>query len=96
MVVGGIQVIVDILNVVDRGIEKRILEVFEFEDVEFVEEIRKCMFVFEDIVKFDNRFIQRILCEVENNILVIVFKGIIEEVCKVIFSNMLKCMVEMI
>lgn len=95
-VVGGIQAIVDILNAVDRGTEKRILEALELEDVELVEEIRKRMFVFEDIVKLDNRSIQRILREVENNTLAIALKGTTEEVRKVIFSNMSKRMAEMI
>jgi len=95
-VVGGIQAIVDILNAVDRGTEKRILEALELEDVELVEEIRKRMFVFEDIVKLDSRSIQRILREVENNTLAIALKGTTEEVRKVIFSNMSKRMAEMI
>ncbi|WAM32100.1 flagellar motor switch protein FliG [Caldicellulosiruptor naganoensis] len=95
-VVGGIQAIVDILNAVDRGTEKRILEALELEDVELVEEIRKRMFVFEDIVKLDNRSIQRILREVENNTLAIALKGTTEEVRRVIFSNMSKRMAEMI
>ncbi|WAM33452.1 flagellar motor switch protein FliG [Caldicellulosiruptor morganii] len=95
-VVGGIQAIVDILNAVDRGTEKRILEALEIEDVELVEEIRKRMFVFEDIIKLDNRSIQRVLREVENNTLAIALKGTTEEVRKVIFSNMSKRMAEMI
>lgn len=54
------------------------------------------MFVFEDIVKLDNRSIQRVLREVENNTLAIALKGTTEEVRRVIFSNMSKRMAEMI
>ena len=47
---GGIESIVDILNSVDRGTEKYIMETLEIEDLDLVEEIKKRMFVFEDIL----------------------------------------------
>lgn len=93
---GGVQSIVDILNSVDRGTEKHIMETLEIEDTELAEEIRKRMFVFEDILNLDNRSIQRFLREVENNQLAVALKGATEEVQKVIFSNMSKRLVEMI
>lgn len=95
-IVGGVDSIVDILNTVDRGTEKHIMETLEIEDTDLAEEIRKRMFVFEDILSLDNRSIQRFLREVENNQLAVALKGATEEVQKLIFSNMSKRLVEMI
>ena len=93
---GGIQSIVDILNSVDRGTEKHIIETLEIEDTDLAEEIKKRMFVFDDIVTLDNRSIQRFLREIENNELALALKGASGEVQKVIFSNMSKRLAEMI
>ncbi len=93
---GGVQSIVNILNSVDRGTEKYIMETLEIEDTDLAEEIRKRMFVFEDILTLDNRSIQRFLRDVENNQLAIALKGATEEVQKIIFSNMSKRLSEMI
>ncbi|HHY90645.1 MAG TPA: flagellar motor switch protein FliG [Clostridiales bacterium] len=93
---GGIQTIVDLLNSVDRGTEKYIMETLEIEDVELAEEIKKRMFVFEDIVTLDSTSIQRFIREVDNNELAIALKGATEEVKEVIFKNMSKRMAEMI
>ncbi|MGE5613341.1 MAG: FliG C-terminal domain-containing protein, partial [Bacillota bacterium] len=84
------------LNSVDRGTEKYIMETLEIEDTDLAEEIRKRMFVFEDILTLDNRSIQRFLRDVENSQLAIALKGATEEVQKAIFSNMSKRMAEMI
>ena len=93
---GGVQSIVDILNSVDRGTEKYIMETLEIEDTDLAEEIKKRMFVFEDILSLDNRSIQRFLREVDNNQLAIALKGSTDEVQKLIFSNMSKRLTEMI
>ena len=93
---GGVQAIVDILNNVDRGTEKHIMETLEIEDIDLAEEIKKRMFVFEDILTLDNRSIQRFLREVDNNQLAIALKGATEEVQNVIYANMSKRMAEMI
>lgn len=93
---GGLQAIVDILNSVDRGTEKYILETLEIEDSDLAEEIRKRMFVFDDILQLDNRSIQRFLREVDNYQLAVALKGATEEVQNVIFSNMSKRLAEMI
>lgn len=92
---GGVQAIVDILNSVDRGTEKYIMETLEIEDTDLAEEIKKRMFVFEDILTMDNRFVQRFLREVDNNQLAIALKGTSEEVQNKIFSNMSKRLVDM-
>ncbi len=93
---GGVQSIVDILNSVDRGTEKYIMETLEIEDTDLAEAIKKRMFVFEDILTLDNRSIQRVLREVENSQLAIALKGSTEEVQKLIFSNISKRLAEMI
>jgi flagellar motor switch protein FliG len=93
---GGIQTVVNILNSVDRGTEKNIMETLEVEDTELAEEIKKRMFVFEDIVTLDNRSIQRFLREVENDVLATALKGANDEVASVIFNNMSKRLAEMI
>ncbi len=88
--VGGIQSIVDILNAVDRGTEKNILENLGKMDDVLMEEIKKRMFVFEDIVKLDSRSIQKILSEAESADLILALKGQTKDVTKVFFSNMSK------
>lgn len=93
---GGIQCIVDILNSVDRGTEKYILETLEIQNAELVEEIRKKMFVFEDIVNLDSVGIQRFIREVDNSELAVALKGATDEVKEMIFANMSKRMAEML
>ena len=93
---GGITSIVDILNSVDRGTEKFIMETLEIEDTDLAQEIKKRMFVFDDIIALDNRSIQRFLREVDNNQLALALKGSSEGVQKTIFGNMSKRMQDMI
>ncbi len=95
-IVGGIDSIVDILNTVDRGTEKHIMETLEIEEPELADEIRKKMFVFEDILSLDDRSIQRVLREVDNNELAVALKGSNEEVQNVIFNNLSKRLSTMI
>lgn len=85
--VGGIDSIVEIINLVDRGTEKNIMETLDMDDPELAEIIKKKMFVFEDILTLDNRSIQRILREVDNHELAIALKGSTQEVRDLIFSN---------
>ncbi|WP_042355955.1 flagellar motor switch protein FliG [Bacillus rubiinfantis] len=93
-VVGGIESIVAILNGVDRGTEKSILENLSHKDNNLVEEIKKRMFVFEDIISLDRRAIQRVIQEVENQDLMLALKAASPEVKKIIFENMSQRMVE--
>lgn len=86
--IGGIQSIVDILNASDRSTERHVLESLETRNSDLVDEIRRKMFVFEDIVKLDKRAIQRVLKEVENSDLTIAMKNATPEVMKMIFDNM--------
>ncbi len=87
-IVGGVDSIVDILNTVDRGTEKHIMESLEIEDPELADEIRKKMFVFEDILSLDDRSVQRVLRDVDNNELAVALKGANEDVQNLIFSNL--------
>ena len=91
---GGIAAIVQILNGVDRGTERTILDSLEIQDPELAEEIKKRMFVFEDIVNIDNRSIQRIIRDIENADLQLALKVASEEVRDAIFKNMSKRMAE--
>lgn len=94
--VGGIDAIVKIINSLDRGSEKNILESLDVHDSELAEEIRKRLFVFEDIAKLTNQVVQRIMKEISNQDLAIALKLATEDVTKVIFNNMSKRMQEMI
>lgn len=91
---GGITSVVSILNGVDRGTERTILDSLEIQDPELAEEIKKRMFVFEDIVNIDDRSIQRIIRDIENADLQLALKVASEEVRESIFKNMSKRMAE--
>ncbi|TAH67486.1 MAG: flagellar motor switch protein FliG [Anaerolineaceae bacterium] len=95
-IVGGVDSIVEILNTVDRGTEKHIMETLEIEEPELADEIRRKMFVFEDILSLDDKSIQRVLREVDNNELAVALKGAVEEVQNVIFNNLSKRLAAMI
>jgi flagellar motor switch protein FliG len=87
---GGVENIVEILNLVDRSTEKKIIEALEEEDAELAEEIKKRMFVFEDIVLLDDRAIQKVLREVDTAELAKALRGVEAEVQDKIFRNMSK------
>jgi flagellar motor switch protein FliG len=93
---GGIDSLVNILNSVDRGTERHLLESLEETDAELVEEIRKRMFVFEDLVKLGNQAIQRILKEIDNRDLAVALKGSSAEVSSMVFKNISTRLQEMI
>lgn len=85
---GGVEAIVKVLSKVDRGTEKAILSELEIENSELVEEIKKRMFVFEDIVYLDTRSIQRVIREIEDSDLTYALKVASEEVKNVLYRNM--------
>ncbi|WP_353892100.1 flagellar motor switch protein FliG [Proteinivorax hydrogeniformans] len=93
---GGIDVIVDIINKVDRGTEKSIFENLEIEDPELTEEIRRKMFVFEDVINLDDQSIQRVVREVTNQELSMALKVASDEVSEKVFKNMSKRQAAMI
>ena len=87
---GGVESIVEILNLVDRSSEKSIIEALEDEDPDLAEEIKKRMFVFEDIVMLDDRSIQKVLREVDGQELAKALKSVDAEVQDKIYRNMSK------
>jgi flagellar motor switch protein FliG len=91
---GGIEAVVEVLNQVDRSTERTILDALEIQDPELAEEIKKRMFVFEDIVTLDNRAIQRVIREVDNNDLMLALKVASDEVKEIVFRNMSTRMAE--
>lgn len=95
-IIGGVDAVVEILNTVDRGTEKHIMENLEIEEPELADEIRKKMFVFEDILLLDDRAIQRVLRDVENSDLAVALKGANEQVQNAIFNNLSKRLAAMI
>lgn len=93
---GGIEAAVDILNSVDRATEKTIIDALEEEDPELAEEIRKRMFIFEDIVTLDDRAIQLVIREVDSKDLALALKTVSEEVSSRLYKNMSKRASEML
>jgi flagellar motor switch protein FliG len=86
--VGGVKSLVDVINCVDRQTEKMILESLTENSPEIAEEVKKMMFVFEDITTLDDASIQKVLREVEIKELGLALKGVGEEVQTRIFKNM--------
>ncbi|WP_409294380.1 flagellar motor switch protein FliG [Peribacillus sp. SCS-26] len=91
---GGVEAVVEVLNGVDRATERTILDALEIQDPELAEEIKKRMFVFEDIVTLDSRAIQRVIRDAENEDLMLSLKVSSEEVKDIVFKNMSKRMVD--
>lgn len=85
---GGVNYIADVMNNMDRANEKYIFDELNRKDAVLSEEIRKRMFVFEDITLLDDMSIQRFLREVDSKDLVFALKGANQEVADVIFKNM--------
>ena len=85
---GGLRSLVDLLNQVDRGTERAIFEALEQEHPDIAEEVRRMMFLFEDIVTLDDRSIQQVLREVDTKELAVALKGTRDEVKDAIFRNM--------
>ena len=95
-IIGGVDAVVEILNTVDRSTERHIMETLEIEEPELADEIRKKMFVFEDILLLDDKAIQRVLREVDNSDLEMALKTANEQVQTAVFNNMSKRLETMI
>jgi len=85
---GGVKSLVEVLNWVDRSTEKTILESLSENNPELAEEVKKLMFVFEDIVLLGDREIQQVLREVDTKELALALKGVGDQVQEKIFRNM--------
>ena len=93
---GGIDAVVAIVNSSDRTTERNIMEYLEENDPELAEEIKKRLFVFEDIIRLDDRSLQRVLREVDMKELGLALKGATEELRTKFFKNMSKRAAEML
>ena len=93
---GGVQALVEVLNRVDRATEKTIIETLEIQDPELADNIKKLLFVFEDIVQLDDRSVQLILREVDSHDLALALKGAGEEVMSKIERNISKRAAQML
>lgn len=85
---GGVETVAEMLNLADRSTEKGIMEGLEAEDPDLVEQIRRLMFVFEDILLVNDKGIQAVLKEIENETLALALKTASEELKNKIFKNM--------
>lgn len=85
---GGIPTVAEILNLTDRSTEKTIMEGLEAEEPDLVEQIRRLMFVFEDIKLVDDKGIQTIMKEIDNDELALALKTASQELQDKIFRNM--------
>jgi flagellar motor switch protein FliG len=86
--VGGVEAVAEMLNLVDRATEKAIFESLESEDPDLVEQIRRLMFVFEDIMLVNDKGIQAVLKEIDNDDLALALKTASDELKEKIFKNM--------
>lgn len=87
---GGVNAIVEILNRVDRTTERTIIENMEIQNPELAEEIKKQMFVFEDLVLLDDRSLQLVLREIDNRDLALALKATSGDVSSKIYKNISK------
>ena len=85
---GGVEAVAEMLNLADRATEKTILESLEEEDPDLVESIRRLMFVFEDIILVNDKGIQQVLKEIDNEVLALALKTASDELKDKIFRNM--------
>ena len=85
---GGVESVASMLNVSDRGTERTLLENLAIEDAELVEDIRRLMFVFEDIAKFGDKDIQKVLKNVESSQWALALKGASAELKDKVLNNM--------
>lgn len=93
---GGVPMVAQILNVTDRMTNKGILESLEQQDIELADEIRRLMFVFDDLLKLDDKSIQTLLKEVDNSQWSVALKGANEEIKQKVFGNLSQRAAEML
>jgi len=94
--VGGARAVASILNLMNRPVEKHILESLKEKEWEIAEEVKKLMFVFEDLVLVEDRSMQRVLKEVDLKDVTVALKAASDEVKQKIYANLSKRAVEMI
>jgi flagellar motor switch protein FliG len=94
--IGGIDSLIGILNTVERSTEKNIIETMEVQEPTLAEEIKKRLFVFEDVVLIDDRGVQALFKEIDQKDLSIALKGVTDEVKEKFYRNMSKRAAEML
>lgn len=92
----GVKILADILNVADRSTEKEVLGAISDESPEVANQVKQLLFVFDDILKLDDRAVQRVLREVDTNDLALALKASDEEIKKKILDNVSERAAEMI
>ena len=85
---GGVKSLAEILNHTDRPTERNVLDSLTETDEELAAEVRRLLFVFEDIVKLDDRSIQLVLREADQKDLALALRGVSDEVKTRVLSNM--------
>jgi flagellar motor switch protein FliG len=85
---GGVKGLADLLNSADRGTERNVIDTLAERDAQLAEEIRMLLFVFEDIIKLDDRSVQLVLKDVDQKDLAMALRGVSEEVKQKILTNM--------
>ncbi len=85
---GGVEAVAEMLNLADRATEKGLLESLESDDPDLAEQIRRLMFVFEDILLVNDKGIQAVLKEVDNDELALALRTASDELKEKIFTNM--------
>ncbi len=95
-IAGGVDAVVGIINCVDRGTDRNIIEALEEQDPELAEEIKKRLFMFDDILGMDDRSLQRVLREIDMKDLSLALKGASEELRVKFFRNMSKRAADML
>jgi flagellar motor switch protein FliG len=95
-IAGGIDAVVNLINRVDRGTERNIIEALEEQDPELAEEIKKRLFMFDDIGGMDDRSLQRVLREIDLKDLGLALKGASEDLRQKFFKNMSKRAADML
>ena len=86
--VGGVHTLVEILNSVSRSTEKNILNDLEKRQPELSNEVKSSLFTFEDIVTLERLDVQKVLRDVQNDVLVLALKGTTDDIKNFIFSNL--------
>jgi flagellar motor switch protein FliG len=85
---GGVGSLAEILNSADRTTERSVLDLLADRNAELAEEVRKLLFVFEDIVKLDDRAVQLVLREVDTKDVALALRGVPDDVQQKILTNM--------
>ena len=94
--VGGIDSLIGVLNAVERPVEKNIIETMEVQEPSLAEEVKKRLFVFEDIVLVDDRGLQKLMKEIDQKDLCVALKGVTDEVKEKFYKNMSKRAADML